>query len=80
VLLVLAAEPSYQPALRALIQSPPAQTMIDPADAILVGTVALCVWQSSVNIKRDAQGQWTFEFHKPTPANPLVNGLIAAGY
>jgi hypothetical protein len=77
-LLVLATEPSYQPALRGLIQNPPAQKMMEPSTAILLGTVALCLLQSSVKIKRDGKGKWTFEFHKPTLANPLVKGLIAA--
>jgi hypothetical protein len=77
-LLLLAAEPSYQPALRAFVSNPPAQDYADPLTVILVGTAALAVLQTCVKVERDAKGKWTFHFSKEPSSNPLLKSLITA--
>jgi hypothetical protein len=75
-LLLLAEDPAQQPALRGLIENPPAEALEGVLAAIAVGTAALCVLQASVKIGRDKDGHWTFQFAKKPLSEPLLNLLI----
>jgi hypothetical protein len=81
-LLLLATDPAQQPILRSLVTNPAAQKFADPVTLLVVGTAALVVLQTHVQITRNEKGKWAFELRRDAMSNPLLKALIekVAGY
>jgi hypothetical protein len=75
-LLLLADDPAQHEALRGLIENPPARSFVDPLTAIAVGTAALCILQTYVEIERDPKKGWSIKIKKRPTSEKLLQLLI----